>query len=66
MEVLLKVVMLLCFIVLPLFPARRGKGNKSATKENPEEISNYGVAEDGHIILIDEGERKKVNDNRQL
>ncbi len=58
--------MLLCFIVLPLFPARRGKGDKSVPKENPEEIFNYGVAEDGHITLIDEEERKKVNDNRQL
>jgi len=61
MEVILKVSLLLCFIILPLIPSRKRK--QDAKTHNKKDHSEYGVSEDGYIIVIEEEEKKSKDSN---
>jgi hypothetical protein len=64
MEIALKVLLLLCFIILPLIPARERKNGDDSKMEESQSKSNYGVSEDGYLTLIDNEENKRIKDKR--
>jgi hypothetical protein len=52
MENFFKIILLLCLLILPLFPPKKKKPSKSLKKET-EDRSNYGINEYGDIALIE-------------
>jgi hypothetical protein len=55
---ILKIVILLCFLVIPLTPPKKKKHAKKPVTPGPEPRSNYCVTEDGYIELAREEEDK--------
>lgn len=58
MLVFIKIILLFCFLILPLIPPKKRKGTGKSVQQIAEDRSAYGVTEDGNIAIMTEEEKK--------
>lgn len=56
MGVVLKIILLFCFLILPIIPPKKRIRQKTE-EDNARERSSYGIDEDGNLALMGEEEK---------